>query len=244
MKLLYDKHQKNYCSNALPKSTILFDEITILLKGRLTYYINGKKIVLDKGDIIFIKNQNSREREKAESPCDYISLNYTPKKEISFPAHIKGGVDKEISALLSLYDTYEESDGDNENKKKLAFLDLLLITLQEKCSKKSTNPTVEVIIDYLKNNVYDNVSLSSVSEVTFYSPIYCSTVFKKETGKGIIDYFLDLKVSEAKKLLIEGETSLKDVSEKLAFSDYNYFSRTFKKRTGYTPLEYRKFYMK
>jgi YesN/AraC family two-component response regulator len=244
MELLYDKHQKDYCSNALHKSTILFDEITILLKGSLTYYINGNKIVLDKGDIIFIKNQSSREREKAKSPCDYISLNYTPKKEFSFPTHIKGGVDKEISALLSLYDEYKESDSDSENKKKLAFLDLLLITLQEKCSKKSTNPTVNVIIEYLKNNVYDNVSLNKVSEVTFYSPIYCSTLFKKETGKSIIDYFLDLKVSEAKKLLIEGETSLKNVSEKLAFSDYNYFSRTFKKRTGYTPFEYRKFFMK
>lgn len=244
MKLLYDAHQISYAPNVMPKSVILFDEVTILLKGNLTYYINGNKVEMEEGDIIFIKNQSIREREKALIPCEYVSFNYTPKKEYTFPSLIKGGANSEIKKLISLYDEYRSCDSENLEKKKLAFLDLLLITLSDKLTKKTTNPTADVIISYLKNNVYSNVSLESVSEITFYSPVYCETVFKKQTGKSIISYFLDLKVNEAKRLLIEGETALKDIADKLAFSDYNYFSRTFKKHTGYTPLEYRKFYMK
>ncbi len=244
MKLLYGTHQISYTPNVMQKSIILFDEITILFKGTLTYYVNGNKVHLEEGDIIFVKNQSLREREKATCPCEYVSFNYTPKKEYSFPTLIKGGVDNEIKKLISLFDEYGQAEGEVVEKKKLAFLDLLLLTISEKLSKKVTDPTADVIISYLKNNLYSNVSLEDVSEITFYSPVYCSTVFKKQTGKSIIDYFLDLKVNEAKKLLIEGETSLKDVADKLAFSDYNYFSRTFKKRTGYTPLEYRKFFMK
>ncbi len=244
MKLLYDTHQFSYTPNVMQKSIILFDEITILFSGSLTYYINGNKVILEAGDIIFIKNQSLREREKATCPCEYISFNYTPRKEYSFPTLIKGGASEEIKNLINLYDGYKLADGEIVEKKKLAFLDLLLLTITEKLTKKVTDPTADVIISYLKSNVYSSVSLEKVSEITFYSPVYCSTVFKKQTGKSIIDYFLDLKVNEAKKLLIEGETALKDVAEKLAFSDYNYFSRTFKKRTGYTPLEYRKFFMK
>ena len=47
-----------------------------------------------------------------------------------------------------------------------------------------------------------------------------------------------LTISSAKSLLSEG-VSLKDVSEAVGFSDYNYFSRLFKKRTGYTPNAFR-----
>ncbi len=244
MKLLYDTHQINYTPKVMQKSIILFDEITILFKGRLTYYVNGNKIEMDEGDVIFVKNLSLRERDKASVPCEYVSFNYTPKKEYLFPTLMKGVANEEIRKLISLYDEYVKSDSETQEKKKLAFLDLLLLTLSEKTTKKDTNPTADAIISYLKNNVYSNVSLLKVSEITFYSPVYCETVFKKQTGKSIISYFLNLKVSEAKRLLIEGETALKDIAEKLAFSDYNYFSRTFKKHTGYTPLEYRKFYMK
>ena len=59
---------------------------------------------------------------------------------------------------------------------------------------------------------------------------------------GIIDYFIDMKIEVAKNKLLENIMTLRQISESLGFSDYNYFSRTFKKRTGATPLEFRKKY--
>lgn len=58
-------------------------------------------------------------------------------------------------------------------------------------------------------------------------------------GKSIIDYVIDEKMKEAKKLIIEGMNFTK-IAETLGFDDYNYFSRTFKRRVSYTPSQYKK----
>jgi two-component system response regulator YesN len=55
-----------------------------------------------------------------------------------------------------------------------------------------------------------------------------------------MEYYLELKIKTAKKLLKENELSIKEISEKLAFDTPNYFSKTFKKIVGFTPTEYRK----
>ena len=47
-------------------------------------------------------------------------------------------------------------------------------------------------------------------------------------------------MKEAKRLIRERELSVKEISEKLSFDTPNYFSKTFKKKTGMTPLQYRK----
>ena len=76
--------------------------------------------------------------------------------------------------------------------------------------------------------------------MTFFSPIYCDTVFRKEVGRSIVDYVLDRRIDEAKRLLIEGTIPLAQIAETVGFNDYNYFSRVFKKRSGYSPTEYRR----
>ena len=65
-------------------------------------------------------------------------------------------------------------------------------------------------------------------------------LFKKETGKSIINYLLDERLESAKMLIREGSLSLSDIAVETGFSDYNYFSRIFKKRVGVSPISYKK----
>ena len=53
-------------------------------------------------------------------------------------------------------------------------------------------------------------------------------------------YFIELKINQAKQLLRENELSVKEISEKLAFNTPDYFTKTFKRITGVTPLAYKK----
>ena len=64
--------------------------------------------------------------------------------------------------------------------------------------------------------------------------------FKNEKGVSIIDFLNNYSINKAKELLIEGAMPLNDISEMIGFSSYNYFSRLFKKKTGYSPKEYRR----
>ena len=94
------------------------------------------------------------------------------------------------------------------------------------------------IIRVLRQKVYEKITLEQVSRNTFFSAAYCRRVFKKDTGKSIVKYFNELKIEEAKALMIQGGMTLVEISEKLGFDDYNYFSRLFKKECGYSPMQY------
>jgi two-component system response regulator YesN len=63
-------------------------------------------------------------------------------------------------------------------------------------------------------------------------------VFKKNEGVSIINYLISQRITEAKRLLTEGATSLKDVATLVGYNDYNYFSRIFKKNVGCSPKDF------
>ncbi len=94
------------------------------------------------------------------------------------------------------------------------------------------------IIGLLQSNLYENITLSEVSEKIYYSKTYLNNVFKKVKGYSIMQYYSLLKVEEAKKLL--NKHSITYVSNALCFSDCNYFNKVFKKFAGTTPSRYKK----
>ena len=54
-----------------------------------------------------------------------------------------------------------------------------------------------------------------------------------------MQYLISYRVERAKKLLEETDHMIYYVAEKVGFRDVRHFSKTFKKCTGYTPMEYR-----
>ncbi len=49
---------------------------------------------------------------------------------------------------------------------------------------------------------------------------------------GIAEHIKNLRITEAKKLLKETDLSVREISDKVGFNDYNYFCRVFKKEVG------------
>lgn len=92
----------------------------------------------------------------------------------------------------------------------------------------------------LKKNIYSALTIDEICEKTNYSKAYLFRVFKAKTGKTIMAYFIELKINQAKQLLRENELSVREISEKLAFNTPDYFTKTFKRVTGLTPLAYKK----
>lgn len=95
------------------------------------------------------------------------------------------------------------------------------------------------VIELLKSSLYARLTLSEISEKTYYSKTYLNNIFKKNIGYSIMQYYNLLKVEEAKKLLRE-KLSTTMISDKLNFESPNYFTKVFKKYSGMTPSEYRK----
>lgn len=94
-------------------------------------------------------------------------------------------------------------------------------------------------IKLIEENKYNDILLDKVAKEICVSPQYLSKIFKQDTSKSFKEYHKELRMKKAKDLLIENKLSIREVSDFLGYTDYNYFIRTFKKYVGCTPTEYR-----
>ena len=96
------------------------------------------------------------------------------------------------------------------------------------------------IITYLKNHLYEEIRIDDICTELNYNKSYLFRQFKQATGCSIMAYFIGLKIDRANKLLRESKLTVTEISNQFAFDSPNYFSKTFKKITGFTPLQYKK----
>ena len=97
---------------------------------------------------------------------------------------------------------------------------------------------VKNAIRYMEENYMDSINLEDISGYIGISPQHFSKTFKEETGMNYIDWLTHLRIENAKKLLIEAKSTVKEVCYMVGYNDPNYFSRIFKKIEGVTPTEY------
>lgn len=94
-------------------------------------------------------------------------------------------------------------------------------------------------LEYIKKNFMNKISLNDVAYVSNISPSYFSKVFKEEMGKNFNNYLNEIRVHNAKRLLMDDSIPLVDVAFMTGFEDQSYFSKVFKRITGISPGKYR-----
>ena len=92
---------------------------------------------------------------------------------------------------------------------------------------------------YINRNISDNVSLTALSNEFCYNSSYLSRLYKNITGEGLSEYINKVRIENAKTLLKNQELKISVITDLIGFKTPSYFTRFFKKATGYTPQEYR-----
>ena len=104
---------------------------------------------------------------------------------------------------------------------------------------------VQLICNYIRDNY---ATISKEEEIASYvhlSTNHMHKIFKKEMGVPPMHFLNEHRIGYSKKLLVEHELSIYEISEMLGFSTPNYFCYVFRKYCGgITPSEYRKKYKK
>ena len=118
-----------------------------------------------------------------------------------------------------------------------ALLDTPAVTLKSE-TLQSEQTILQMATTYMKENVCKKLSLEEIAKNIGYSVSHLCTVFKKNTGTSIIQYFITLRVKKAKQLIAESKLSLKEISEYMEYDSVQYFSAQFKKITGITPSQH------
>lgn len=91
-----------------------------------------------------------------------------------------------------------------------------------------------MVLKYL----YDNISLSKISNILNISPQHISSTFKREMKITLSEYILKSKIQEAKYLFLNTNYSVLEISTLLSFNDQSYFTKIFKRYAGITPKKY------
>lgn len=99
--------------------------------------------------------------------------------------------------------------------------------------------SVEVAIQYMRTHYHDDLSLEKVASIVYLNPVYFSQLFKQKTGQGFKEFVINLRLEQAKQLLLNPKLKLADVAERIGYQDMRHFSQVFKKKYGATPSEFR-----
>ncbi len=96
-------------------------------------------------------------------------------------------------------------------------------------------------MDYLYRHGAEKTELADVAAHLSVSERQLNRIFKIATGTTVINYFNKHRILEARYYLISTNLGLKEIAERLSYYDQYHFSRMFKKMTGVTPGQFRKF---
>lgn len=93
--------------------------------------------------------------------------------------------------------------------------------------------------NYMWEHVHENVDLKLFSKNHSVSYSYFRKMFKLYTGLAPHQFNLDLKIMRAKELLASSNLSIMEITFMLGFDSIYYFSRLFKKKTGFPPSHFK-----
>ena len=236
----YYRHNKFSQQSNIERHTIKVHELTFLISGEMTYYVDDVRCDMSSGDIVYVPAGSVRQREIKDVSNDYISVNFHSTEALPIEYLSKNCINNELKMLLNCIESMYSLRMSESSKKKIChLLEALTIQISDNLAESIESSLANIIVSYLNAHYQERITLKDISQLTYFSTAYCESEFKSQMGRSIIQYLLDIRIEEAKKLLAESSLSCSRIANAVGFEDANYFSRVFKKKTGYSPLVYR-----
>lgn len=113
--------------------------------------------------------------------------------------------------------------------------------LMEKINKKSEyKPIILLILRYIEDRYFENdLSLEKTAAEFNMTASYLSKLLKSETGLTFIENLTKLRIENAIRIMKDPTVKICEVAELVGYSDQQYFSRTFKKVMGVSPIQFK-----
>ena len=96
------------------------------------------------------------------------------------------------------------------------------------------------IVDYIDSHYSQPLILKVLADMCHGSPYHLQRTFKRIKNITPVEYIQKVRITIAKDLLIASDNSIVEIGARVGLTNTPYFITLFKKKTGYTPLQYRK----
>ena len=170
---------------------------------------------------------------------EYVNMIYELNKGALIRNGLTGVLNNIFSNLLHL--AKAQSNTQSEHRMSV-YIHMILCELVEKCSgiHPVANESIEKAIRYMEEHVNENISLDELAENVNLSKFYFNRYFKKHMGMTPHQYFMNMRLQNAKRLLVTTHNSIEEVAEMCGFDNASNFIRAFKHRVGMPPSAFRK----
>ncbi len=251
------KHQsansrKNYNYNAFIYKDMTWHshfhgnyELIYVMEGSISVTLNGESFGMEEGEMLlispyvvhgFVISANSRAWVGVFSD-EYISAFAAAHAQTQF-SHFR--CDERITSQLK-EQLFFEGQPDQ-------FLCMaMLYSVCDACLKnaaplhiRSDATLIRKIIDYISENLDNDLALDDVAKHLGYEYHYFSAVFHQCFGIHFKKFLNLFRVEKAYTLLLKDDRDVTEIYRACGFSGLRNFNRAFKEVSGFTPTEYRK----
>jgi AraC-like DNA-binding protein len=237
-------------------------EVYYLFEGSRNYFINDTTYPIDEGSLVLIRPYDLHKTMDTGTSHSRILLsfheNFLPVLDRDQLIDTCFGNSKilmldesqktVIESLLNSLAVEARDQKEFFHAQLQANLIELLIVIARfiLCNKKAddleppANQKIFEIIQYLKHNYNQPITLDSLSKDFYTSPFYLTRLFKKTTGFTLFEYIHSLRIIQAQFLLRTTNHKVIYIAQLVGFNHGSNFGKIFKSLTGVSPLNYRK----
>lgn len=162
---------------------------------------------------------------------------------IRLPDFIARGSDDGLSGLfVQCYSAFCESGPASVLKMKGLFFEIVALLLERSGlghRGQPMHPGIRHGLKYIKDHYTEDISVVQLAGKCNLSPKYFGALFKASAGKSVGEYILDLRMYDAKEMLIGTDLSVEEIAERVGFHNSFYFSKCFRLKEKVTPTKYR-----
>jgi len=119
----------------------------------------------------------------------------------------------------------------------------MLAKLQEELSDQdgtqSRRHVIKQVQELVARDAGQELSVKMIADKVYLHPVYLSKIYKAETGEGLGDYMIRMRMERALYLLKHTNKKIYEITSELGYQNPQYFSKMFKKHYGMTPNEFR-----
>lgn len=103
------------------------------------------------------------------------------------------------------------------------------------------NLNIAKVLDCINKN-YPYITLKDLAEDFHFHENYLSRMIKQHCQKSFRELVCEIRLKEAKRLLMDTQYSVTEISARIGYHKPNYFFKLFKEHYGKTPIEFRNEY--
>lgn len=265
-RLPLDKVVVGWYSNRRVRQSVVhshpYHEYILMISGKAQYHVNGSRYELQPGELMIIPPGTVHSGyydtyDRLIIQMDDIFWSETLRRmrpealSIEIPNQLlilhEAGVQK--WGVRSLIERAAVAASiPNEHDKELMYRSILLqltLIISQIISEDgislptATSPLVASVTAYLQHHYREpDLSVAKLAQQAYVSREHLSRVFKEYTMQSVYGYLTELRMQGCRRDIANGKRIL-DACMENGFSNYSSFLKTFHKRYGVTPLEYR-----